>query len=115
MSLLAMTAQQAAMSFPEMSPAIFQIDLGFIGLGKFPIRWYALAYIGGLLIGWRYALALAKRQALSFWLRHRGVTALPLISMRPKPSDALFSSFRTANIHWYPKSHMALPSIFQTR
>ena len=64
MSLLAMTAQQAAISFPEMSPAIFQIDLGFIGLGKFPIRWYALAYIGGLLIGWRYALALAKRQAL---------------------------------------------------
>ena len=55
MSLLAITAQQAAMSFPEISPAIFQIDLGFLGLGKFPIRWYALAYIGGLLIGWRYA------------------------------------------------------------
>ncbi len=64
MSLLALTAQQAAMSFPEMSPAIFQIDLGFIGLGKFPIRWYALAYIGGLIIGWRYALALVNRSAL---------------------------------------------------
>lgn len=64
MSLLALTAQQAAMSFPEMSPAIFQIDLGFVGLGKFPIRWYALAYIGGLIIGWRYALALVNRAAL---------------------------------------------------
>ena len=64
MSLLAITAQQAAMSFPEISPAIFQIDLGFIGLGKFPVRWYALAYIAGLLIGWRYALALCKRPAL---------------------------------------------------
>ena len=53
MSLLAISA----MSFPEMSPAIFSIDLGFLGLGKFPIRWYALAYIGGLLIGWRLALA----------------------------------------------------------
>ncbi len=68
MSLLAFTVQQAtqqaAMSFPEISPALFEIDLGFMGWGKFPIRWYALAYIGGLLIGWRYALALAKRANL---------------------------------------------------
>ncbi len=68
MSLLAFTAQQAAeqaaMSFPEMSPAIFQIDLGFLGLGKFPIRWYALAYICALLMGWRLALALVQRPAL---------------------------------------------------
>ena len=54
------------MSFPEISPAIFQIDLGFLGLGKFPIRWYALAYIGGLLIGWRYALALVKT-SVALW------------------------------------------------
>ena len=60
MSLLAVSA----MSFPEFSPALFEIDLGFLGWGKFPIRWYALAYIGGLLIGWRYALALAKRANL---------------------------------------------------
>lgn len=68
MSLLAitaaMTAQGAAMSFPEMSPAIFQIDLGFLGLGKFPIRWYALSYIAALLMGWRLALALIKRPTL---------------------------------------------------
>jgi len=64
MSLIAITAQQAAMSFPEMSPALFQIDLGFLGLGKFPIRWYALAYIGGLLIGWRLALAMVARPQL---------------------------------------------------
>jgi phosphatidylglycerol:prolipoprotein diacylglycerol transferase len=60
MSLLAV----ATMSFPEFSPALFEIDLGFLGFGKFPIRWYALAYIVGLLVGWRYALALAKRPAL---------------------------------------------------
>lgn len=64
MSLLAISAQQAAMSFPEMSPAIFQIDLGFLGLGKFPIRWYALSYIMALLMGWRLALALVARPAL---------------------------------------------------
>ncbi len=60
MNLLAV----AAMSFPEFSPALVEIDLGFLGLGKFPIRWYALGYIAGLLVGWRYALALARRPAL---------------------------------------------------
>ena len=54
----------AAMSFPEFSPALIEIDFGFLGLGKFPVRWYALGYIAGLLIGWRYALALANHPAL---------------------------------------------------
>ena len=53
----------AALSFPGFSPALIEIDLGFLGLGKFPIRWYALAYIAGLVIGWRYALALVRRPA----------------------------------------------------
>ena len=58
------TAANAAMAFPEFSPALIQIDLGFLGLGKFPIRWYALAYIAGLIIAWRYALAMIKRPML---------------------------------------------------
>jgi phosphatidylglycerol:prolipoprotein diacylglycerol transferase len=37
------------------------IDPVAIALGPFAIRWYALAYIAGLLIGWRYCLALAGR------------------------------------------------------
>lgn len=32
-----------------------------IAIGPFAIRWYALAYIAGLLIGWRYCLRLADR------------------------------------------------------
>jgi phosphatidylglycerol---prolipoprotein diacylglyceryl transferase len=32
-----------------------------IALGPFAIRWYALAYIAGLLLGWRYCLCLADR------------------------------------------------------
>lgn len=54
----------AALSFPEFSPALVEIDLGFLGLGSFPIRWYALAYIAGLLIGWRYALLLVRKDRL---------------------------------------------------
>ena len=37
------------------------IDPVAVSLGPFAIRWYALAYIAGLLIGWRYCLALAEQ------------------------------------------------------
>jgi phosphatidylglycerol:prolipoprotein diacylglycerol transferase len=33
-------------------------------LGPFPIRWYALAYIAGILIGWRYCLGLVRNVRL---------------------------------------------------
>lgn len=39
--------------FPEISPEIVSIDL--FGM-TFALRWYALAYIAGLLIGWRLVL-----------------------------------------------------------
>jgi phosphatidylglycerol:prolipoprotein diacylglycerol transferase len=38
------------------------IDPVAISLGPFAIRWYALAYIVGLIIGWRYCLMLADRR-----------------------------------------------------
>ena len=37
------------------------IDPVLIAIGPFAIRWYALAYIAGLLIGWRYCVAIARR------------------------------------------------------
>ena len=45
------------MTFPEFDPVLFQI-------GIFAIRWYALAYIAGILIGWRYAVMIARRDHL---------------------------------------------------
>ena len=36
------------------------IDPVAIALGPIAIRWYALAYIVGLLVGWRYCLALSR-------------------------------------------------------
>jgi phosphatidylglycerol:prolipoprotein diacylglycerol transferase len=43
-----------AIPFPAIDPVA-------ISLGPIAIRWYALAYIVGLLTGWRYCLALAER------------------------------------------------------
>lgn len=38
-----------------------QIDPVLVEIGPIVIRWYALAYIGGILLGWRYALRLARK------------------------------------------------------
>jgi phosphatidylglycerol:prolipoprotein diacylglycerol transferase len=56
-----------ALQFPDFDPAIFTIPalhLGSLALGPFPIRWYALAYIAGILIGWRYCVRLVKNPKL---------------------------------------------------
>jgi len=60
----------AAISFPQISPEIFSISLfGF----DFALRWYALAYISGILIGWRIVLAAIRRPAL--WRADAPMTA----------------------------------------
>ena len=47
--------------FPDISPEIFTISLGGFSLS---LRWYALAYLAGLIIGWRLVVALMRRPAL---------------------------------------------------
>jgi phosphatidylglycerol---prolipoprotein diacylglyceryl transferase len=50
--------------FPNIDPEIFRLGPYAIdgwSVGPFAVRWYALAYIAGLVLGWRYCLALAKR------------------------------------------------------
>jgi phosphatidylglycerol:prolipoprotein diacylglycerol transferase len=37
------------------------IDPVLVEFGPFAIRWYALAYIAGLLLGWRYCVSMARR------------------------------------------------------
>jgi len=44
----------AALQFPAFDPVA-------ISIGPLVIRWYALAYIGGLLVGWQYCRWLARR------------------------------------------------------
>src|ERR1044071_8535137 len=53
-----------AIPFPAIDPVA-------IAVGPVAIRWYALAYIAGLLLGWRYCLALADR--LPLFVRRRDI------------------------------------------
>lgn len=52
---------QASIPFPDISPEIFSISL--FGM-EFALRWYALAYIAGIVIGWRLVVAAVRRPAL---------------------------------------------------
>jgi phosphatidylglycerol:prolipoprotein diacylglycerol transferase len=47
--------------FPDISPELVSFEVGGIQLA---LRWYALAYIAGLVIGWRLVVALMRRPAL---------------------------------------------------
>lgn len=46
-----------ALQFPNLDPVALQI-------GPFALRWYALAYIAGLVLGWRYMVHLLKQERL---------------------------------------------------
>lgn len=51
----------AMLTFPDLSPEIFSIDLFGMTLA---LRWYALAYIVGILIGWRIVVRAISRPEL---------------------------------------------------
>jgi phosphatidylglycerol:prolipoprotein diacylglycerol transferase len=58
-----------ALQFPNFDPILIQ-------LGPFAIRWYALAYIVGILLGWFYARAIVRNQKL--WGGPAPMTALDI-------------------------------------
>lgn len=47
--------------FPNIDSEIFAFDVAGFNIA---LRWYALAYIGGLLIGWRVIVRLMKRESV---------------------------------------------------
>jgi phosphatidylglycerol:prolipoprotein diacylglycerol transferase len=51
--------------FPDIDPVLVSFRL--FGL-ELALRWYALAYIAGLLLGWRYVVWLCRRPALGYVL-----------------------------------------------
>ena len=56
-----MTGIAATIPFPDIGPDLFSVEL--FGM-SFALRWYALAYIAGILIGWRMVVAFVRRPAL---------------------------------------------------
>jgi len=58
----------AMIPFPNISPEIFSISVfGF----ELALRWYALAYISGILIGWRMVIMTVKTSRL--WIKNQPV------------------------------------------
>ncbi|GAA0775201.1 prolipoprotein diacylglyceryl transferase [Roseibium denhamense] len=55
--------------FPDIDPVLFEI-------GPFALRWYALAYIVGILLAWRYMRALIQNDRL--WAGQKRPTAADL-------------------------------------
>ncbi|MBD3677218.1 MAG: prolipoprotein diacylglyceryl transferase [Rhodobacteraceae bacterium] len=51
----------AALPFPEISPDLFSFEIGGFA---FALRWYALAYIAGILIAWRMVVRLVRAPRL---------------------------------------------------
>jgi phosphatidylglycerol:prolipoprotein diacylglycerol transferase len=74
-----------AIQFPNIDPAALTIP-GFplfgMELGPFHLRWYALAYIVGLVLGWRWMVWLIRREKL--WAPGK-----PALSV-PQADDFLF-------------------------
>lgn len=58
----------AAIQFPSfLSAEIFSLgpfDIAGMKIGPLALRWYALAYIAGLLLGWRYMVSLIRTDRL---------------------------------------------------
>ena len=52
---------QAVLTFPNLSPELFSFTIGGM---SFALRWYALAYIAGILIAWWLAVRAVRRPAL---------------------------------------------------
>ncbi len=62
------------MQFPNMDPSAITIP-AIAGVGPFPLRWYALAYIVGLVLGWRWMVFLIRRDKL--WTPGRPAMSVP--------------------------------------
>jgi phosphatidylglycerol:prolipoprotein diacylglycerol transferase len=52
-----MAALLSLMNFPDIDPVL-------ISLGPLQVRWYGIAYVVGILLGWRYARRLAANNSL---------------------------------------------------
>jgi phosphatidylglycerol:prolipoprotein diacylglycerol transferase len=73
--LFAVSSASNGFDFPNLDPVLLTI-------GPFKLRWYALAYIAGLMIGWRYIVQICKTPRL--W------SGRPAAMTEPQADDFLF-------------------------
>jgi phosphatidylglycerol:prolipoprotein diacylglycerol transferase len=69
---------EAAIQFPNIDPAALTLpgfDLFGGHWGPFHLRWYALAYIAGLILGWRWMVFLIRKDRL--WTPGRAPLTVP--------------------------------------
>lgn len=55
------------MTFPDINPYLlgpFTFHIGSMEVGPLGLRWYALAYIAGIVVGWIYARSLVKQERI---------------------------------------------------
>ena len=64
------------------------IDPVLVSVGPFPIRWYALAYIAGLVLGWAYAHYLVRKPALWGGARAPTPPASTISSSTPRSASS---------------------------
>lgn len=93
-------------AFPVFNPIALQ-------LGPIAIRWYALAYIGGIVLGWLYARSLVKKERL--WGGPAPITLLQLDDFILWVTIGIIVGGRTGYVLFYnPSFFFAHPAeIFQ--
>ena len=64
-AFVSMAANSSAIAFPDLGLSPIALDLGF-----FQLRWYSLAYLAGIFIGYWYLLKLLKQPGAPMARRH---------------------------------------------
>ncbi len=64
-AIVSMAASSTAIAFPDLGLSPIALDLGF-----FQLRWYSLAYLAGIFIGYWYLLKLLKQPGAPMARRH---------------------------------------------
>lgn len=65
------------MEFPHITPFVPFLKWTTASGAEFGLRWYALAYVAGILLGWRYVVGLVRKDSL--WNGQTPVITVPQI------------------------------------
>jgi phosphatidylglycerol:prolipoprotein diacylglycerol transferase len=87
-----------ALQFPAFDPVL-------VTIGPFAIRWYALAYIAGILLGWLYARALIRAERL--WGGPAPLTAIDFDDFVLWVTLGIILGGRTGYVLFYNPAHFA--------